>query len=105
MVSCHCTASNKIGSLNLLEHSHDEHLGALDVCNERHPEIDRHSSGSIPVRGQAEGGDTTCSANTHRQVDDKVEQTVAQEAGHGHHLSRNVALLLKRHLNGILNVI
>ena len=83
------------GWLNLLEQGDDDHLGALDVGDERHAEVDGHSARAIPVRGQAEGRDSSSATDPHGKVNDQVKHLVAQVVGHRDHLARDVDLLLK----------
>ena len=78
-----------------LEHGDDEHLGTLYVGDEGNPEVDGHPASPIPVRRNAEGRDAPGAADAHRDVDDEIEEAVAEVAGHGHHLTRDVSLLLE----------
>ena len=74
--------------------SYDDHLGALDISDEGHAEINGHSSSTVPVGRQTERRHSPGAPNPHGQVDDQVEHLVAQVVGHGDHLAGNVAFLL-----------
>ena len=59
----------------------DEHLGTLDVGDERHRVVDGHSSRAVTLRHERRRRPRP--AVTHRQVDDEVKLVVGEVVGDG----------------------